>query len=440
MILRCKCGEKYSLKDEPVRLGASFPCKECGSEIPVPGLHGILSEGDDEGAPLEFEVETTSEPSSEPVSSLQERVEDLASINAALTVRTSELERQLAVSVGVDSGANPNKQLEERNHKITQLEEDLVTTRKEIAALVVDREAKLNERDFRLSEHSSDINRAWEDMNKVVAERDEAFKQGHKEIARLKSELSSTRSELDGEQAKRRLEARESDERYATLERDFKYSQDQVVKITAERDQGVSDRDERIAVLKHDLTTTQDEILSLVTNRDEQVKERETRISSLEAALEDMRSDMIASSSARDDRFKKFENQIGQLESRLRSATEELEIARSSSLGQTSQIQQAEQVTADRDEQIAALHRTISAYDDNVEFSNMQKTTILAMSGSVEKDLKVLTQTIAELMRRVEGMESSESEVGSADEPVGDLSDDGQKGELAAQTTTFLAD
>jgi len=42
MILRCLCGAAYSLKDEPVKLGESFECEECGGEVSVPPLHGVI--------------------------------------------------------------------------------------------------------------------------------------------------------------------------------------------------------------------------------------------------------------------------------------------------------------------------------------------------------------------------------------------------------------
>ena len=248
MILRCRCGEQYTVKDEPVKMGQTMECEECGSAISIPDLHGVLMEDHErlppkelpQGPPGEPESEPTSAQSSDLVNSLQEEVERLGEINSGLKLRTDELERKLAEVSEAGATAEPNKQLDNRNQKITQLEKDLLTTREEIATLVANRESQLNERDMRIAELSSDLDRAYETRSKGTSELGEELKRSEERITVLERDLATASEELDGEQAAQKAESREHDERYAMLERDFTYTQDQLTQVTTDRDQSVA--------------------------------------------------------------------------------------------------------------------------------------------------------------------------------------------------------
>ncbi len=119
---------------------------------------------------------------------------------------------------------------------------------------------------------------------------------------------------------------------------------------------------------------------------------------------------MKASVSERDGKLKDYENRAALQESKLQTGAEELEFAMSSLESQVAKTQKAEETTAKRDERAAKLLETIRSYEGSVEFTNKQKSQVLAVRGSVDKDLSTLTKTIAKLMSRIEDLEPFEPE------------------------------
>ena len=175
MILKCRCGKEYRIKDKRAQSGEKFECKKCGKSIQVP-LHL---------------------PHIEPPQS-QSRQKSWfrgAEEDAADTPSVAQ------PSQAKDSGTHAADGSEER---IVQLQNDLATTQEEISTLVANREKQLRDRDSRITALESDLQLARVEIEGLVAEKDESLQEQGDKLSQLDQDLSGTQTNLAEERARNR--------------------------------------------------------------------------------------------------------------------------------------------------------------------------------------------------------------------------------------------
>jgi len=389
MILRCLCGAAYSLKDEPVKLGESFECEECGGEVSVPPLHGVIpdegmvtledqSPDSDQRTPtkprltnpiLSAPTPTAASPTSPltdsgrrqqnaaEVRALLDRLEKLSRDNITLHLKVARLEKELAEP----GGSRLDEQSKDRDKDTTRQHPDFGALREEFFSGLKS-----------LSSGLVELKQAWVDHAAHGSDHEP-----HNET--LAEELSHSKHQIEKLTTLQSQISNEKEARISDLEQELDSLRDEVSRLTRSRAKQIKERNTRIAKLEKTLEATRKEVVDLVTERDEQLGERDARIASLEQELEALASRM---------------------KSRLLGLVEQLDCSDEPHDGE------AAVVTDTRDKQIAALQAMLRAFNSSVEKTTNQNEQLLMSSTSVGSELRKVTRAIAELMNRVEALAS----------------------------------